>query len=353
MRFGVLYNIDYHEDVHGSASRYYGAILDQIVALEELGYDSAWFGEHHYAQYSFGSPAVMATAAAARTSRIRLGTGVSLVPLHHPLRLAEEYAMVDVLSGGRLEYGIGRGFLKTAYDLFGVDTEESMRRYQEGAEVILAAWNAGGRPFDVDGEHWSLRGAECFPPPLQQPHPPIYASGAATLDSYLWAGRMGLNLATAFFIPKPDFVRDSIGRYRAALAEAGHDPASREVLGVIQMYCAETNEEAAGQGWAYTQNYLRFFADLDTRNPHQAQAYEAYRRRGSGRTMGDLTYERFDQANLSLIGDVERVIAKLRWVEEFYAPDGLLLEVAQGAMPPEQVIPICERFARHVMPLFH
>ena len=189
----------------------------------------------------------MATAAAARTSRIRLGTGVSLVPLHHPLRLAEEYAMVDVLSGGRLEYGIGRGFLKTAYDLFGVDTEESMRRYQEGAEVILAAWNAAGRPFDVDGEHWPLRGAECFPPPLQQPHPPIYASGAATLDSYLWAGRMGLNLATAFFIPKPDFVRDSIGRYRAALAEAGHDPASREVLGVIQMYCADTNEEAAGR----------------------------------------------------------------------------------------------------------
>ena len=68
--------------------------------------------------------------------------------------------------------------------------------------------------------------------------------------------------------------------------------------------------------------------------------------------MGDLTYERFDRSNLSLIGDVERVIATLRWVQEFYAPDGLLLEVAQGAMPPEQVIPVCERFARHVMPLF-
>jgi alkanesulfonate monooxygenase SsuD/methylene tetrahydromethanopterin reductase-like flavin-dependent oxidoreductase (luciferase family) len=238
MRFGVLYNIDYHEEVHGSATRYYGAILDQVVRLEELGYDAVWFGEHHYAGYSFGAPATIAVAAAARTSRIRVGTGVSLVPLHHPLRLAEEYAMVDVLSGGRLEYGIGRGFLKSAYDLFGVDTEESTRRFREGTEVILAAWRAAGAPFDVEGEFWSLRGAECFPPPVQQPHPPVYASGAATLDSYLWAAQQGLNLATAFFLPRQEFVRDGIRRYREGLAAAGHDPASRQVLGVIQMYCA-------------------------------------------------------------------------------------------------------------------
>ena len=352
MRFGVLYNIDYHESVHGTASHYYGAILDQIVALEELGYDSVWFGEHHYAKYSFGSPAAIAVAAAARTSRIRLGTGVSLVPLHHPLRLAEEYAMVDVLSGGRLEYGIGRGFLKSAYDLFGIDTEESNRRYREGAEVLLTAWRAAGATFDVDGEFFAMRGAECFPPPVQKPHPPVYASGAATLDNYLWAAAQGVNLATAFFLPRQDFVRDGIVQYRAALAEAGYDPATREVLGVIQMYCAETNEEAAERGWEFTKNYLQFFSGLDSVNPHQADAYQAYRRRGSSRSMGELTYEQFDQANLSLIGDPERVIAKLRWIEDYYAPDGLLLEVAQGAMPPEMVIPICERFARHVMPLF-
>jgi alkanesulfonate monooxygenase SsuD/methylene tetrahydromethanopterin reductase-like flavin-dependent oxidoreductase (luciferase family) len=352
MRFGVLYNIDYHESVHGSASHYYGAILDQIVALEELNYDSVWFGEHHYAKYSFGSPAAIAVAAAARTSRIRLGTGVSLLPLHHPLRLAEEYAMVDVLSGGRLEYGIGRGFLKSAYDLFGIDTEESNRRYRECAEVLLTAWRNAGQKFDTNGEFFAMRGAECFPPPIQQPHPPVYASGAATLDNYLWAGQQGLNLATAFFLPRQDFVRDSIVQYRTALTQAGHDPASREVLGVIQMYCAETNEEAASQGWKFTKNYLRFFSGLDSANPHRADAYEAYRHRGSGRSMGDLSYERFDQSNLSLIGDPERVITKLQWIQDFYAPDGLLLEVAQGAMPPEMVIPICERFARHVMPLF-
>ncbi|MFN0092400.1 MAG: LLM class flavin-dependent oxidoreductase [Acidimicrobiales bacterium] len=352
MRFGVLYNIDYHEEVHGSASRYYGAILDQVVALEELGYDSVWFGEHHYARYSFGSPATIAVAAAARTSRIRLGTGVSLVPLHHPLRLAEEYAMLDVLSGGRLEYGVGRGFLKSAYDLFGIDAEESILRYREGIEVIRAAWLAAGRAFDAAGPFFPLQGAECFPPPVQQPHPPIYASGAATLDNFVWAARQGLNLATAFFIPRRDFVRDAILQYRAELAAAGWDPAEREVLGVIQMYCAETNEEAATRGWTFTENYLRFFSGLDARNPHQAETYRAYQPSRSGRTMGDLTFEQFDAANLALIGDPVRVAEKLRWVQEFYAPDGLLLEVAQGAMPPELVIPTCERFARHVMPEF-
>ncbi len=348
MRFGVLYNIDYHQEIHGSASRYYGAILDQVVALEELGYDSVWFGEHHYAQYSFGSPATMAMAAAARTKTIRVGTGVSLVPLHHPLRLAEEYAMLDVLSGGRLEYGCGRGFLKTAYDLFGIDPEESTRRYREGIEVILAAWGAAGGAFDFEGEFWKLHGAECFPPLLQS-RPPLYASGAATLESYQWAGERGLDLATAFFVPRRDFVRDAIVQYRAALSAAGHDPASREVLGVIQMYCAETNEDAADRGWTFTKNYLEFFSGLDTRNPHDSDAYRNYRASRSGRTIGDLTFEQFDAQNLALIGDPERVREKLQWVADFYQPDGLLLEVAQGGMPPELVIPTCERFAKHVM----
>jgi alkanesulfonate monooxygenase SsuD/methylene tetrahydromethanopterin reductase-like flavin-dependent oxidoreductase (luciferase family) len=124
VRFGILYNIDYQPRVHGSPSTYYEQILEQVELLEDLGYDAAWFGEHHYSGYSFGNPAMIALAAASRTKRLRLGTGVSLIPLHHPLRLAEEYAMLDVLSSGRLDYGVGRGFLSYAYDLFNVNLSE-------------------------------------------------------------------------------------------------------------------------------------------------------------------------------------------------------------------------------------
>ena len=179
MKFGILYNTDYYPEVHGSASQYYGQILDQVQLEEELGFDAVWFGEHHYSGYSFGSPPVMAMAAAARTKRIRLGTGVSLIPLNHPIRLAEEYAMLDVLSGGRLEYGIGRGFLKYSHEIFGVNEDENHERYHEGTEIILKAWTAEG-PFSYQGKFWTLQDYTFFPKPLQQPHPPIILGTLST-----------------------------------------------------------------------------------------------------------------------------------------------------------------------------
>src|SRR3984893_10439444 len=151
MKFGILYNTDYYPAAHQSPSNYYAQLLEQTELAEKLGFDAVWFGEHHYSGYSFGAPSVIAMAAAARTRRIRLGTGVSLIPLHHPLRLAEEYAMLDVLSGGRLEYGIGRGFLNYAYDLMGVERSESFDRFREGTDLIIAAWTAT-KPFSFQGK---------------------------------------------------------------------------------------------------------------------------------------------------------------------------------------------------------
>jgi alkanesulfonate monooxygenase SsuD/methylene tetrahydromethanopterin reductase-like flavin-dependent oxidoreductase (luciferase family) len=167
VKFGILYNTDYYPQAHGSASQYYGQILEQTQLAEDLGFHAVWFGEHHYSGYSFGSPPVIAMAAAARTKRIKLGTGVSLIPLNHPLRLAEEYAMLDVLSGGRLEYGIGRGFLNYSYQIFGVDPEQSLERYQEGTDLIIKAWTSDG-PFSFNGKFWKLDDYSFFPKPVQK-----------------------------------------------------------------------------------------------------------------------------------------------------------------------------------------
>lgn len=257
MKFGVLYNIDYQSGVHGSASSYYEQILEQVELLEELGYDAAWFGEHHYSGYSFGNPAMIALAAASRTKRLRLGTGVSLIPLHHPLRLAEEYAMLDVLSGGRLDYGVGRGFLSYAYDLFNIDMAQSHERYHEGVELIIKAWTAQG-PFSFDGEFWKLRDYEFFPTPVQKPHPPIFAAGAGTRASFTWAGRLGLNLCTALFGPDKTLLKNGIESYRETLTVNGYDPAQRNVTTVTQMYCGETKAEALHHGGQYTLNYYKF-----------------------------------------------------------------------------------------------
>ncbi len=349
MKFGILYNVEYHPEIHGSPSQYYEHILDQIQLEEELGYDAVWFGEHHYSGYSFGSPPLMAMAAAARTKRIRLGTGVSLVPLHHPIRLAEEYAMLDVLSQGRLEYGIGRGFIKYAYEVFGVDEDENVRRYREGTDLLVKAWLADA-PFSYQGEFYTLQDYSFFPKPRQQPHPPIYAAGAVTPESYEWAGSRGFHLATAFFIPDREAVRQGIAAYRRALTENGYDPAQREIAGVYQMYCGETNQEAHRHGGQHVFDYYHFFGSLALRRPHTSPSFDRHKVMLEG--FAGATYDDLDSRNLILIGDPDNLIERIRWAQEFYGTNYLLLEVAQGGMQPEHVVASLERFAKYVMPAF-
>jgi len=137
MKFGLLYIPDYYPDRYKSASHYYGEMMEQIQHAEELGFDGVFFAEHYVGGYAFPSPPVFAAAVAQRTKRIRLGTGVTLLPLSNPIRTAEEYAMLDVLSEGRLDFGIGRGVLKAEYELFDIDEAESQGRFREALEVIL------------------------------------------------------------------------------------------------------------------------------------------------------------------------------------------------------------------------
>ena len=350
MKFGILYNIDYHEEIHGEPAHYYEEILEQIVRAEELGYHSVWFGEHHYANYSFGAPAVMALAAASRTTRLSVGTGVATLPLHHPILLAEEYGLVDVLSKGRLEFGVGRGYLKYGYDIVGISEDESIERYRESLEIIMKAWSSD-KPFSHKGKFWDVLDYTVFPPPYQQPIPRIFATGASTLDSYTWAGKMGTHLSTAFFLPQQEKVRDGIRSFRSELAKQGIDPAERDVLGVMPMYCAENREEAI-EAFNYTLNYFNFFAGLDQRSPHRAKDYDAYIH-GASSQYQNVTFEDFDKANLVMIGDPESLIRKIEWILDYFDnPTYLLFEVAQGGMPPKQVIPTLERFAREVMPHF-
>lgn len=350
MKFGILYNTDYYPDVHGSASQYYGQILEQTQLEEELGFDAVWFGEHHYSGYSFGSPPVIAMAAAARTKRIRLGTGVSLIPLNHPVRLAEEYAMLDVLSNGRLEYGIGRGFLKYSHQIFGVNEEENHQRYHEGTDIIVKAWTST-EPFSYQGKFWQLKDYTFFPKPIQKPYPPIYASGVVTPESYAWAGRNGFHLSTGFFVPSQEVIQNGIQLYRKTLVEHGHNPAERDISGVFQMYCGESNEEAHRNGGQHVLNYYNFFASLDQRSPHTSRAFEHYKG-GVSRLFAGTTYEDLDKRNLIMIGDPENLIERIKWAQEFYGTNYLIFEVAQGGMPHKYVMPSLERFAKYVMPHF-
>ena len=352
MKFGLLYLSDFHADTYGDPSSYYGQILDQVQMAEQLGFWSVWFGEHHAGGYAFGAPAVIATAAAARTRRIRLGTGVSLIPLNHPVRLAEEYAMLDVLSGGRLEYAIGRGVLKYDYDIMGLDEGESNARYREGIELILKAWDSNG-PFSHDGKFWKLNDYTFFPQPVQKPHPPIYGSAAVSPESYAWAGSMGFNLCATFFFPLPvRQMRHNIQLYRNALVEHGFDPHRHEVSGVFHTYCGEDPKEARATGEALVNRYFRFTGRLERRGGlHTSADYEHYHGSLASFFKGK-SYDELDRERLFMIGDPETLIERIRWAADTYGATYLLLACFQGGISHDQCVRSLERFARHVMPAF-
>jgi alkanesulfonate monooxygenase SsuD/methylene tetrahydromethanopterin reductase-like flavin-dependent oxidoreductase (luciferase family) len=340
VKFTVLYNVDFQPDVHKSAGQYYGQILEQVDLLDSLGYSAVWFSEHHYNGYSFGNPVVIATAAAMRTKRIRLGTGVSLVPLHHPLQLAEEYAMLDVLSNGRLEYGVGRGYMSYAYDLFGVDQTESADRYREGVKFVDDAWRANG-PFSFTGKYLNVKDYNFFPKPVQSP-PPIYAAAARTADSYVWAGENGYHLCSSFFSPEIEATRDNIQRYRDAVKAGGHDLSKLDIGGVVQMYCAESKEEALRDGGRFATNYYRFFGSIDKRGSRPVV----------GNRFDNVDAVEFDRRNQVLLGDPEDLIQRIREIRDYFGANSLYLEVAQGGAPHRKVMAALERFGKYVIPAF-
>ena len=140
MKVGVLQFFSWPERRVDLAAVYARA-LQRIAIMDQSGYDAVWLAEHHFSSFSVcPSVHMMGVLAAARTTRLRIGTGVSLAPFYHPLRLAEEVALLDVLSGGRVNWGAGRGFARVEFENFGVPAEESTSRFHEAVEIVLRAW---------------------------------------------------------------------------------------------------------------------------------------------------------------------------------------------------------------------
>jgi alkanesulfonate monooxygenase SsuD/methylene tetrahydromethanopterin reductase-like flavin-dependent oxidoreductase (luciferase family) len=212
MRFGILLIVP---SASADARRELAEAVEQAVRAEELGYDSVWVTEHHSAYGQIGSPAVLLAAIATRTSRVRLDSLVTVLPAHDPLRVAEDYALVDVLSGGRLELGVGRGNLRAELAQFDVDEGTSRDELWRRLEIVRAAWG------DLPGSSPSS-----FPRPLQRPVP-IWVA-ANSIESGEKAASLGLRIALS---PGPDDLDSLEARARAlagALARHGRSPAEAE-----------------------------------------------------------------------------------------------------------------------------
>src|SRR5712692_6047614 len=214
MRFGFFDQLPC-ADADSERQRYRD-IMAQFELGDALGFDTAWLGELHFSRaFSIlADPLMVLAAAAQRTSRIRLGTAVTLLPMHNPVKIAEEAAIADILSNGRLEFGVGRGTAPLHYTGYDIPQEESRERFDEALDFILQAWT--NERFSFEGKHYRARDLTVIPRPLQSPHPPVRIA-ANSPDTFPMAGRRKFPIFATPLINPPDKLQEGLAVYRETL----------------------------------------------------------------------------------------------------------------------------------------
>ena len=255
--------------------------LEINVAAEASGFDSVWLAEHSGSRYGLiASPQVMAAAIAARTSRIRIGTAVSVLPLHHPLRLANDFAMIDVLSSGRLDYGIGRGYSADEYASYGLSVTENRGRFDEALAIIKQAWTQ--ESFSYDGEYYTIPQVQAVPKVIQRPHPPLYIA-AGSESTVEWAGANLVRMLSSS--GSPANIRKKWDTFRAAGLAAGHSAEAVEDAYWIASVCArQSATQGQSQCTEVSPRRWKKIAPAGVANSRNATDAAVYQRRSS-RTM--------------------------------------------------------------------
>jgi alkanesulfonate monooxygenase SsuD/methylene tetrahydromethanopterin reductase-like flavin-dependent oxidoreductase (luciferase family) len=240
MHFGIFMEFGLREG--GTEADAFREGLALVDAAEAWGLDSAWLAEFHFSpeRSVLSSPIVVAAAMAARTKRIRIGLAVYVLPLNNPLRIAEEAATVDQLSGGRLDFGIGRsGFVRT-YNVFNIDYAESQGRFEESLDVLRLAWR--GEKFSHDGTYYKITDALLVPRPIQRPAPPMRMA-ASSAGTFKTVAEQGLPLFVGLRGDGLGALAENIEMYRETWRARGHDGAGSVFLRV-PVYAADTEAAA-------------------------------------------------------------------------------------------------------------
>lgn len=344
MKIGILTLADYYPELqtpHGRLT----AIVDEAVEAEALSFDSFWVGEHHFSRYICPNPATMLTAIAARTSRIRIGTGVALAVHHQPLRLAEDYAMVDVLSGGRLDLVLGRGIYLAGYDGFGQAYAESRARIEEAATILRGVWEQP--EFTHAGQFTDVRAIELQPRPVQA-RAPLWIGGGRGNDSALWAAREGYHLAMPSVLGPVLAFEGLANAYRQGLKEAGHDPAHFQVSAGQHCYVGEDGAAAHAYWAPYYHRYLRLIA---AEVPAERYAGTDLERAASGirQVAEHFDFEQLAEGSL-LCGAAAEVADRIIEAGQRLRLTHFWAYFDLGGLPVAEVRRSMERFARDVMP---
>jgi alkanesulfonate monooxygenase SsuD/methylene tetrahydromethanopterin reductase-like flavin-dependent oxidoreductase (luciferase family) len=320
-------------------------LLEQILLTDQLGFDEAWFAEHHHSDYGMlASPNLIIANLAPRTKRLRMGNLVSVLPLYDPMRFAEECGMLDILTNGRLNIGLGRGVPKDDIK-HRLDRDTAQARFEEGIEILTRAWT--GETFSYSGKAWGYEEISCRPLPLQKPHPPIYY-GATSPDSPAMVARRGWNLALSRQ-PLRNCAR-AIQAYREERAKHPELTGTGNAIMVRDIYVAETDEQAWREAGPEITRFWQLATDNfwrgDTLSPESLPKFtERY-----PYFPGGLTVQKMNEWGTSLIGSPQTVIAKAREVIAIARPDTLVGMFSFGGLQHQQVMRSIENFGTKVIP---
>jgi alkanesulfonate monooxygenase SsuD/methylene tetrahydromethanopterin reductase-like flavin-dependent oxidoreductase (luciferase family) len=306
MEFGIFH--EFWSTRAASQAEAFAQSFAEIEAGEEWGLDAIWLAEIHMnpTRALVTAPLIVASAIAVRTSRIKIGTAVQILPLGHPLRLAEETATIDQISNGRLIFGVGRSAFPRAYNAYGISYEESQDRFAESLDIIRKAWIEPVTSYK--GRYHSFENFTLVPRPVTQPHPEIRIA-ASQHDTYEAIGKLGFPLFSAVRASPLGELAEHARAYRAAWAEAGHK--GRALLYLqVPVYVAERSERALAEARDGMMRFSSYRADL---------------------LRGPLSYDEVLREK-GIVGTPDMVIDRLTGLRETAGLDGVSAEINPGSM---------------------
>ena len=322
----------------------------QIDAAERLGLDAMWLAELHFApeRSVLASPMILAAAIAERTKRMKIGTAVQVLPLCHPLRLAEEVATVDQLSKGRLIFGVGRSGFAHTYKTYGVDYGESRERFAETLHILKRAFTE--ERFSHKGKYFAYENVRLSPKSLQQPWPEIRVA-AASPDTYVEVAELGHPIFVAARTGNISELAPLVKTYREAWKKAGH-PGKGEVFLRVPVYVADTEEKAREEPRESIMHLLRYIGDRLASSAGASGTRAIENRAERGAKMLNIDYEEVLRERM-IVGTPASVTARLQELREVIGLNGILAELNPGSLiPHDRVLEALRLLCQEAMPRF-
>jgi alkanesulfonate monooxygenase SsuD/methylene tetrahydromethanopterin reductase-like flavin-dependent oxidoreductase (luciferase family) len=339
--------------------------LDAWALMEELGFDGIGFNEHHTSPYGLmTSPNIMAAAASQRLTRMQILIYGNLLPIHDPLRLAEELAMLDCLTGGRLISGVARG-IPREYKAYNVNLADSRARFEEAWEIIKLAWSE--EVFSYEGKFWSYKDVAIWPRPVQQPRPRVWVPVTTSQESIEWAAREDAPItpgAVGTLAARKDMVR----YYAECLAKNGRSITPEHIVTPSSVYIADSREQALEEAGPYMLYFFHtLFSHGNISNVGRQREAGYVREEGLGwlrpenrddflralQGFRKVTMDDLKKNERLCWGSAAQVRDSLLGFAESLGSNILLLQFNQGAMPHEMFVRQIQRFASEVLPDLH